>query len=56
MRRTLDALVRQTLQPTAIVAVDDGSTDKTPEILAEFRPAPAQHCASCGARTAGSAR
>lgn len=37
MRRTLDALARQTLQPTLIVVVDDGSTDDTPRILEEYR-------------------
>jgi len=37
MRRTLDALGRQTLPPTLIVVVDDGSTDDTPRILAEYR-------------------
>src|SRR5436190_16150379 len=37
MRRTLDALARQTLAPASIVAVDDGSTDDTPAILEEYR-------------------
>jgi glycosyltransferase involved in cell wall biosynthesis len=37
MRRTLDALARQTLAPAAIVVVDDGSTDETPRILEEYR-------------------
>jgi poly-beta-1,6-N-acetyl-D-glucosamine synthase len=37
MRRTLDALGRQTLQPTLIVVVDDGSTDDTPMLLEEYR-------------------
>jgi glycosyltransferase involved in cell wall biosynthesis len=37
MRRTLDALERQTLKPRLIVIVDDGSTDDTPRILDEYR-------------------
>jgi glycosyltransferase involved in cell wall biosynthesis len=37
MRRTLDALGRQTLPPALIVAVDDGSTDDSPRILEEYR-------------------
>jgi biofilm PGA synthesis N-glycosyltransferase PgaC len=37
MRRSLDSFARQTLQPTLIVAVDDGSTDDTPRILEECR-------------------
>jgi biofilm PGA synthesis N-glycosyltransferase PgaC len=37
MRRTLDAVQRQTLPPTSIVVVDDGSTDETPNILEEYR-------------------
>ena len=36
MRRTLDSVVAQTLTPTLWVIVDDGSTDETPEILAEY--------------------
>jgi glycosyltransferase involved in cell wall biosynthesis len=35
-RRTLEAVARQSEPPAAWVIVDDGSTDKTPEILAEF--------------------
>ena len=36
MRRTLDSVVNQTLPPTRWVIVDDGSTDDTPRILAEY--------------------
>lgn len=36
MRRTLDSVVAQSLTPTLWVIVDDGSTDATPEILAEY--------------------
>lgn len=36
MRRTLDSMVAQSLRPTLWVIVDDGSTDATPEILAEY--------------------
>lgn len=39
MRRTLDSVVAQTLHPTLWVIVDDGSTDATPEILAEYAAA-----------------
>jgi len=37
MRRTLDAIARQTLPPALLVVVDDGSTDDTPKILDEYR-------------------
>jgi poly-beta-1,6-N-acetyl-D-glucosamine synthase len=36
MRQTLDSVVAQSLQPTLWVIVDDGSTDATPAILAEY--------------------
>ena len=36
MRRTLDSVVAQTLRPALWVIVDDGSTDGTAEILAEY--------------------
>lgn len=36
MRRTLDSVVAQTLRPKLWVIVDDGSTDDTPRILAEY--------------------
>ncbi|MGZ2260297.1 glycosyltransferase [Roseobacter sp. A03A-229] len=39
MRRTLDSVVAQSLTPTLWVIVDDGSTDATPEILAEYAAA-----------------
>src|SRR5262245_46039096 len=35
-RRTLDAVVRQTVLPALWLIVDDGSTDATPSILAEY--------------------
>jgi len=35
-RRTLDSVLRQTVPPTLWVIVDDGSTDDTPRILAEY--------------------
>jgi hypothetical protein len=37
MRRTLDSVAAQTLQPALWVVVDDGSTDETPRILEEYR-------------------
>jgi len=40
MRQTLDSMVSQTRRPTLWVIVDDGSTDDTPSILAEYA---AQH-------------
>jgi poly-beta-1,6-N-acetyl-D-glucosamine synthase len=36
MRRTLDSMAAQTLQPTLWIVVDDGSTDDTPRILSEY--------------------
>ncbi|WOI58404.1 glycosyltransferase family A protein [Palleronia sp. LCG004] len=36
MRRTLDSVVAQTVTPALWIVVDDGSTDATPEILAEY--------------------
>lgn len=36
MRQTLDTVVAQSLRPTKWVIVDDGSTDETPKILAEY--------------------
>jgi len=36
MRATLDSVVEQTVQPSLWLIVDDGSTDATPDILAEY--------------------
>lgn len=36
MRRTLDTLFAQSVPPAKVVVVDDGSTDDTPKILAEY--------------------
>lgn len=36
MRQTLDSVIAQTVRPTKWVIVDDGSTDATPAILAEY--------------------
>jgi len=40
MRQTLDTVVAQSIRPALWVIVDDGSTDETPKILAEYA---AQH-------------
>ena len=36
MRQTLDSVLEQTVLPAKWVIVDDGSTDETPDILAEY--------------------
>ena len=36
MRQTLDSVIAQSVRPAKWVIVDDGSTDETPEILAEY--------------------
>lgn len=36
MRQTLDSVIAQSIRPTLWVIVDDGSTDATPTILAEY--------------------
>ena len=36
MRNTLDSVIAQTIRPQTWVIVDDGSTDETPKILAEY--------------------
>ena len=36
MRRTLDSVLAQTVQPSLWVIIDDGSTDDTPRILTEY--------------------
>lgn len=36
MRHTLDTVIAQSIRPTKWVIVDDGSTDETPKILAEY--------------------
>ena len=36
MRQTLDSIVAQSVRPTKWVIIDDGSTDETPQILAEY--------------------
>jgi glycosyltransferase involved in cell wall biosynthesis len=36
MRQTLESVIAQSMRPTRWVIVDDGSTDETPRILAEY--------------------
>ncbi len=36
MRQTLDTVIAQSIRPTQWIIVDDGSTDKTPQILADY--------------------
>lgn len=36
MRRTLDSLIAQSVRPALLIVVDDGSTDESPSILAEY--------------------
>src|ERR1700759_4224747 len=36
LRRTLDSVAEQSVQPALWVLVDDGSTDETPTILEEY--------------------
>src|SRR5262249_33263345 len=37
MRQTLDSVIAQSIRPAKWVIVDDGSTDNTPQILAEYK-------------------
>jgi biofilm PGA synthesis N-glycosyltransferase PgaC len=37
MRETLDSVIAQSIRPAKWIIVDDGSTDSTPQILAEYR-------------------
>lgn len=37
MRQTLDSVINQSIRPAKWVIVNDGSTDSTPQILAEYR-------------------
>lgn len=39
LRRTLDSVLRQSVPPARWVIVDDGSTDRTPEILRDYASA-----------------
>jgi glycosyltransferase involved in cell wall biosynthesis len=37
MRATLDSVINQSIRPAKWIIIDDGSTDRTPEILGEYR-------------------
>src|SRR5215471_4069331 len=37
MRQTLDSVISQSIRPAKWIIVDDGSTDRSPQILAEYR-------------------
>lgn len=37
MRQTLDSVIRQTVRPTKWIIVDDGSSDATPQIIAQYQ-------------------
>ena len=37
LERCLDSLVNQTLEDIEIVIIDDGSTDKSPQILEQYK-------------------
>ena len=37
MRETLDSVSNQSVRPTRWIIIDDGSTDSTPEVLADYR-------------------
>ena len=36
MRETLDSVIAQSIRPAKWIIVDDGSTDRSPQILAEY--------------------
>src|SRR4051812_6251676 len=36
LEETIDSLVNQTLSPIEIIMIDDGSTDRSPEIIEEY--------------------
>ncbi|WP_424812489.1 glycosyltransferase family 2 protein [Roseococcus sp. YIM B11640] len=38
LRTTLDSILAQSILPAELIVVDDGSTDATPQILAEYAP------------------
>jgi biofilm PGA synthesis N-glycosyltransferase PgaC len=37
MRQTMDSVIAQSIRPAKWIIVDDGSTDQTPQILADYR-------------------
>lgn len=36
IKQALDALMKQTLKPSQVIVVDDGSTDKTPQMISRY--------------------
>jgi glycosyltransferase involved in cell wall biosynthesis len=57
LREALDSILAQTYQPLEVIVVDDGSTDRTPELIASYagrvRPFRQPHAGASAARNLG---